>query len=336
MESVQTQIKMKTSVVIISKNNRGYLNNVLHQLFKIRNKHACEIVVVEATDEDDLALDGIKYIKIPPEKAGFGYQRNLGVKNSSGEIILFVDDDVRVTEGWYEKLLAPLSEEKNIAGVMGAVFPYKPSLIGFCEGVLGHPGGGVRLHHHTRNKIHPLSQVATLNTAIKKSYIEAVGMFDENQKYGSEDTDLTIRITKRFGHNQFRYNPDAHVYHIPRNRIDRIIPWYIRRGKADADLFLKHTTHLKYVLSTSILLKIVPFVVLSLVLGNLFIILIPFFLWYFLQLYRYRFMFHYFKYYDFGLLKRVLTFLIFPLIKFLADCMFDLGRVWRFLSSHAK
>lgn len=320
---------MNTSIVIISKNNRKDLNNILSQLLEIQNRHNFEIVVVEAINQDDLECEVIKYIKIPVEEAGFGHQRNIGVENAAGELILFVDDDVIITEGWYSKLLSSLSEEKNALAVMGSVFPLNPSLVGFCEGVLGHPGGGFRLHDHSKNKIMALSQVATLNTVFKRSALEDAGSFDKNLKYGSEDTDLSIRITKKFGKNLFRYAPEALVYHKPRNRIDKIIPWYIRRGKADADLFLKHSTHLNYLISSSILLKIIPFLLLGLIFKNLFIIIGVFLLWYLFQLRRHRFMFSYFKIYNFTKTKEVLTFLAFPLIKFLADLMFDLGRLLR-------
>jgi len=320
---------MKTSIIIISKNNRKDLNNILSQLLEIQNRHNFEIVVVEATNQDDLECQAIKYIKIPVEEAGFGHQRNIGVENSAGELILFVDDDVIISDGWYNKLLSSLSEEKNALAVMGSVFPLNPSLVGFCEGVLGHPGGGFRLHNHSKNKIIVLSQVATLNTVFKRQALEDAGSFDKNLKYGSEDTDLSIRITKKFGRDLFRYSPQALVYHKPRNRIVKIIPWYIRRGKADADLFLKHSTHLNYLISSSILLKIIPFLLLGLIFKNLFIIIGVFLLWYLFQLRRHRFMFSYFKIYNFAKAQKALTFLTFPLIKFLADLMFDLGRILR-------
>jgi len=322
---------MKISIVIISKNNRKDLNSILGQLLEIRKKHDFEIVVVEATNEEDLECEAIKYIKIPVEKAGFGSQRNIGVENSEGELVLFVDDDVILTKNWYQELTSAFSKEKNILAVMGSVFPLKPSLVGFCEGALGHPGGGFRLHHHAKNKIMTLNQVATLNTIFKRSALEEAGLFDKNLKYGAEDTDISIRISKKFGDNQFRYDPEALVYHRPRNRIDKIIPWYIRRGRADADLLLKHSTHFGYLITSSILLKITAVLLLGLILKNFLpIIAAAFLLWYLSQLYRYRFMPGYFKIYNLRTIKKVLTFLAFPLIKFLADLMFDCGRLLRF------
>lgn len=321
---------MRFSIVVISKDRHAWLLDVLRQLKEIEAKP--QIVVVEAIDNPGpLEIDGIDYVPIPTGEAGFSNQRNLGVARAQGEYVIFVDDDVRIQPGWYENLTRVVEENKDTLGVMGAVFPLNPTVIGFCEGILGHPGGGFRLHHDARGKYMPLSQVATCNTILKKSAIEGVGGFDTKNRYGSEDSDLTERITKAYGPSRFLYVPDAVVYHMPRNRFSRIIPWYIRRGKADADLFLKHTTHLKYLVSTSILLKIIPVVILSIIFQNAAILGLLFLVWYLTQLWRGRYIFSYFHLYPFGRRKQVITYLIFPLIKLTADIMFDWGRILGFL-----
>jgi len=320
---------MNISLVIISKNHRPDLSRLLQSLVELKAEAGFEIVVVEATDEDDLVCPAAKYIRIPAEKSGFGCQRNLGAKNASAEFILFVDDDVVLAPGWYSRLVSTAEAEGDSLGVMGAVFPLEPSLVGFCEGVLGHPGGGFRLHHAAQGRICPLSQVATLNTIMKKSVIEEVGGFDEQLKYGSEDSDISIRITLKYGPNKFRYDPGALVYHKPRNRIDKIIPWYIRRGKADADLVLKHPSHRRYFFSSSILLKIIPVALLSWILQTAWIMAGAFILWSSLQLIRNRFMRDYFKTAHFGRAKRALCLILFPGIKLTADLMFDVGRILR-------
>lgn len=320
---------MKVSVIVISKNHRAELGRLLQSLAELKAEFDFEIVVVEATEEDDLAYQGVKYIKIPVEKSGFGRQRNIGVKSASGELILFVDDDVVLTPGWYSRMLSTAETEARCLGVMGAVFPLQPSLVGFCEGVMGHPGGGFRLHHSSRGRIFPLSQVATVNTIIRKSVIEEVGGFDERLKYGSEDSDISIRITQKYGRDAFRYDPGALVYHLPRNRIDKIIPWYIRRGKADADLVLKHRSHRRYFFSSSILLKIIPLALLSWVLETWWIIAGAFVLWWSLQIIRNRFLRDYGNIVHFSRAKTALCGLLLPGVKFTADLMFDLGRILR-------
>ncbi len=321
---------MKYSIVVISKDRHAWLLDVLGQLKEIEAKP--QIVVVEAIDNPGpLEIDGIDYVPIPTKEAGFSNQRNLGVARAQGEYVIFVDDDVRIQPGWYENLTRVIEENSQTLGVMGAVYPMNPTIIGFCEGILGHPGGGFRLHNHARGKYLPLSQVATCNTILKKSAIEQVGGFDLEIKYGSEDSDLTARITKACGPGRFLYAPDALVYHMPRNRFCRIVPWYIRRGRSDADMVFRGTARLDYVVRTSILLKIAPAIILSIVFQSAAVLGALFLVWYFTQLWRGRYIFSYFPLYPFNRRKQVMTYLVFPLIKLTADIMFDWGRILRFL-----
>lgn len=320
---------MKFSIVIISKDNRAILTNCLEKLLEFVPSEV-EVVVESGENISDLKYP-VQHIKLPLLEAGYSNQRNIGVKNAGGDYIIFIDDDVEVTESWFYELTKEIQEPENLVGVMGAVFPGQPNIIGFCEGVLGHPGGGFRLHNFSKGKVIPLSQVATCNTIIKKSVIQNVCWFDLKNRYGSEDTDLSIRITEKFGNNAFRYVPDAVVWHYPRNNFFKIIKWYIRRGKADADLFLKHTVHTNYLISTSIILKLLPVIVLSVIFGWI-ILPVAFFVWYFLQISRTRFMFNYFHLYNFSKGKRIITFFVFPCIKLTADVMFDIGRIVKLCS----
>lgn len=318
------------SIVIISKNNRTNLNVILKSLFEnLYNFDKIEIIVVEATDtNEDLEFkERIKHIKIPLNLAGFSFQRNLGILNASSNFIIFIDDDIKVTEKWFEALVSSFKEEKF--GIMGAVFPEKENanFISFCIGVLGHPGGGFRLHYYSKGKPLELSQIATCNTLFRKDIIIDVGMFNIENKYGSEDSDLCLRIIQKYGTNRFLYVPDALVWHKTHKNLLKVIKWYVRRGKADIDLVLTDKLHIKYVFSTSLLLKFLLVFILSAVLSKPTIFWTFCFLWYIFQLYKHRYMWKYFKIYSFNFLYSIFTFFIFPTIKFIADISFDIGRI---------
>lgn len=320
----------KYSIVIISKKNREKLKRTLEVLEKnLLVRDDIEKIVVESIDSEDSLIDfGIKYIKIPISNAGFSNQRNIGIVNSSGEYIIFIDDDVEITKDWFNNLVEEFEVRKNdYVGAMGAVFPKKENanFISFCIGVLGHPGGGFRLHYDSQNKILELSQVATCNTIFKKDILLDVGMFNIENKYGSEDSDLSLRIIEKYGKNKFVYIPSALVWHDTHRNLLNMIKWYIRRGKADIDLVLVSKLHYKYVLQTSLLLKFFIFYFLSFI--NRFIFLSFCIMWYLIQLWRYRFMWKYFEIYNFGNLYKIFTFLLFPFIKFIADVSFDIGRL---------
>jgi glycosyltransferase involved in cell wall biosynthesis len=319
---------MKYSAVVISKGRHALLERSVKALREAAPD--LQIVVVEAIDEaTSLNVKNVKYIRIPAEEAAFSKQRNIGVENAEGDYIVFVDDDCEITPGWFEILKRTIDRGDDTFGVMGAVYPKDPGVVGFCEGVLGHPAGGFKLHSKAQGSVIPLTQVSTCNTIIKKSVIRDVEGFNIDNKFGSEDSDISIRITEKFGKEKFRYDPDALAYHKPRNSIGKIIPWYIRRGKSDAELFLEYPVQRKYSAMTSVSLKVLLIFILAAVFRSIYILLAAFIFWYFLQLYRHRFMVNYFKFYNFSRAKRAFTFVVFPFVKLVADLMYDLGRMIR-------
>jgi GT2 family glycosyltransferase len=323
---------MKYSFVIISKDRREWLKKVVEQVKGLRLPDS-EVIVVEVVDAPQAwPDDSIRYVPVRMSEAGFSKQRNRGVSEAQGEYIIFVDDDVEVSEDWLKELLKPIEISSDVFGVMGAVFPLKPNCIGFCEGVLGHPGGGFKLHHRAQGEMLKLNQVATCNTVIHRQTILDAGGFDERNRFGSEDTDLSIRIHKLRGEHPFRFAAKAIVYHQPRNAFNKLIPWYIRRGKADADLFLKHTTHLPYLVRTSFLLKIIIIILIAALVSLPSLVWGALIIWYLLQLNRTVFMWNYFQYYAFTPIQQLLTYVTYPWIKFTADVMFDVGRIMRWVN----
>ncbi|MEF3280990.1 MAG: glycosyltransferase [Elusimicrobiota bacterium] len=323
------------SIVIITADRHERLLNCLDKLKYFEVYKEAEVVVVDASKEFfKLNYDFVKQIRVLPQHKGFSQQRNIGVKNSSYEYIVFIDDDVEITDRWFDEFVKKaqkkLLENKEIFGAMGAVFPKEMGFISFITGVLGHPGGGFKLHAYSKGKDIFLSQVATCNTVIKKSIIEELGGFDEANRYGSEDSEFCLRVIEKFGRNRFLYMPSVFVWHYSPNKIFDYIRWYIRRGISDADLLLSHKSHLSYFLRTSFLLKVLFVLTVSLI-TNIYVFVYVFFMWYLLVLYRARFMFDYFKYYDYKAGSKVFIFIIYPFFKAISDLSFDFGRLKRIL-----
>lgn len=333
----------KYSIVIISNNRENLYNCVQNLTENIKDYNNVEIIIVEATNDDkkfqSVSQLEINHIMIPLSMSGFSYQRNIGVENSRGKYIIFIDDDIKTNTDWFKNLLSQYEEkQEDYFGVMGAVFPDKENanFISFCIGVLGHPGGGFRLHYYSKGKPLELSEVSTCNTLFRKDIIVDVGMFNLANKYGSEDTDLCLRITQKYGKNRFLYNPDAVVWHKTHKNLLKMIKWYIRRGKADIDLVFIDRLHIKYVFQTSLLFKFFLVFIFCFILLKPAIFWLFSFIWYFVQLYKYRFMWYYYKFYNFNLLYKIFTFFVFPIIKFIADISFDIGRILRCFSYYKQ
>jgi GT2 family glycosyltransferase len=322
----------KYSIIIITADRHNVLRNCIDKLFEFEINKKSDIIVVDVSRDkfNYEKINQIKYIKIDPGNKGFSNQRNIGIKNASTPYIIFIDDDVEITKNWFDIFTSKFEKyDDKIFGAMGAVFPKQSNIISFACGVLGHPGGGFRLHNFSKGNNIFLNQVATCNTILNRKIIEDVGMFDPQNKFGSEDTKFSLKIIEKYGNNKFLYISSAIVWHYSPERFFRFIKWYIRRGVSDIDLYLKHSIHLNYVIKTSIILKFLFLLLFSLI--NIKIFFAGIFVYYFYQLFKHQCMFDYFKYYSFNFTERIYIFLIFPFMKILADLMFDFGRIKRII-----
>jgi len=257
------------SIITIS-NNRKELLKTIKSVFSRKREienvvgGKWEYIVVEVSNSK-ISDFPIKHLLV--EKGGFSYQRNIGVRNSKFDVIVFIDDGMELGEGWFEKMVKPIFSGECDA-VLGAVFPsltegknfsdvYKNALA-VSQSILGFPGGGLKYYARGRTEIQSFS---TSNLAIRKKLILDVGGFDEELIFGAEDSDLSIRIKEKFPDSTFIYEPSALVFANPRKSIREISRWFVRRGKSFAYILKKHKgVKLSHLIAREIiLLKLVLF-----------------------------------------------------------------------------
>lgn len=218
------------SVVIISKDESSLdetLTDVTHQLASLDEPG--EIVVIDASSG---RLDDIRKRHEPTvrwadfqQPAGvrvsIPHQRNAGVHEAAGDIIVFTDAGCRPRPGWLERLVAPLRADDHVtAGV-------SQDLDGKVQYELPPERAGEATY---------LRESPTLNFAFRRGAFDAVGGFDESFQYGS-DVDFSWRLNDT-GY-RIRCVPDAiiqHDYGNPRRQRRRAYMY----GKARVRLYRKH------------------------------------------------------------------------------------------------
>jgi GT2 family glycosyltransferase len=155
------------------------------------------------------------------------HQRNAGVSEARGDVIVFTDAGCVPFEGWLERLVSPLLHdgEQVAAGISSA------------------PEGQEGLYDtriHAAAEQEYLSECPTLNMAFRREAFEAVGGFDESFEYGS-DIDFSWRLVA--SGRRIRSAPGAVVRHDWGSTRRQLRRAYLY-GRARARLYRKHRSRL--------------------------------------------------------------------------------------------
>ena len=128
MERIREQAPPTVSVIIPTKNRAADLEIVIENLLQ-QSTLPTELIVVDQSARKSYA----KPISIPlryihdPELSGTATARNAGMNIASGDILLFLDDDVILEKSFIEQIVAAF--EPGITGVSGIITNYtRPAL----------------------------------------------------------------------------------------------------------------------------------------------------------------------------------------------------------------
>ena len=230
---VDNSTNQSTSVVICTRDRPEQLAECLFSLQNLPQPPE-EIVVVDNAPSSDATRDlvkqmpAIKYILEP--KPGLDVARNAGIANSSGDIIAFTDDDVKIHPQWLCRLRLNFQNPEVMAMtglVMPAELETESQLIfetfwSFNRGYLP-----VIYDHHYFEKLKPFGVPvwnigAGANMAFRREAFAKVGYFDERLDMGaagcSGDSEIWYRVLAEGW--ICRYDPTAIVYHYHRKDIN--------------------------------------------------------------------------------------------------------------------
>ena len=243
------------SILIVSRDRRNELEHLVRDLHRMETSYSFEIIVVEETDHPR-PIDGVKYVPHPVANFGIPYARNLALAHASHEILVFLDDDCILHEGWLDNLLEPF-QDKSILGVQGGVtVPESTNAIGWTESVLGVPGGGIARVLRAKGDNEATIQISTLNCAYRKWIVDQVGGFERSLKITGEDYILAKQVCK---HGRCLFVPKAMVSHHARGGLIKIWHWFIRRGRAEIDVIRsgkQEMTTIWTVMRSSLMIKL--------------------------------------------------------------------------------
>lgn len=236
----------KVSVVISTFNRKEKLKCVLKPLFdQTCPKNRYEIIIVDdgSTDGTDEFLKHFQkkfpnLIYLKQQHRGPAVARNLGIKNSTGDIVFFTDDDCIVPRDWIEKFIRVYERHPEVAGVGGYLeadeYMLKTNIFAKYESYMARTAYRTDRGKYIGGFECPAG--GTCNMSYKKSVLEEVGGFDETYPVAAgEDADLKLRICLK--DHKLAYAP-IKVTHIQDYGAQRFIRQNIARGVGEA-YFLK-------------------------------------------------------------------------------------------------
>lgn len=210
------------SVIIPTLNSGDTIQNTLNSIFSNGfPRELFEVIVVDNGSQDRteeiVRKFPVRFYKCL--KRGQGPARNLGIRESKGDIICFTDSDIIVPKGWLKKISDFLETRPDVDGVGGIVL----------SPIQGHKNNIQRLvgEIYVQHQGFPSNLAKTryldykgslysANCAYRKETLEACDGFDEslwNHYYyhDSCDIDLSWRLVKMG--KRLMFNPDIKVYH---------------------------------------------------------------------------------------------------------------------------
>lgn len=118
--------RLTTSVVVVTKDRPQTLAGLLESLTR-QSLSPDEVVVVDNNSRASYAevfreyRNRLRLKTVVEPTAGIAAARNRGVRESSGEIILFTDDDCVVDPDWVRNLVEPFYRDPHIGAVGGEI-----------------------------------------------------------------------------------------------------------------------------------------------------------------------------------------------------------------------
>lgn len=214
--------KANVSVVVLTHNRKKDVVECLESLKKSLSGNNVEVVIVD-NDSQDGTADEVErqfpeytLVRSARNLGGAG-GRNLGVKNSSGQYVFFVDDDVVINKDTLPELLAAFETGERIGVVQPMVCdrsePKKIQglyyWIDLRSGRAFSAGGGETDAGQYQDVVEiPMVGCCWL---VRREVLDHVGLFDETFFIPYEDSDLSLRVKK--GGYKLVLAPRAKVFH---------------------------------------------------------------------------------------------------------------------------
>jgi GT2 family glycosyltransferase len=184
----------RASIVVPTRARLDYLEVALASISPQATAARAELIVVDDAGPSDAARAlverlGARY-EPHPHPMGLNAARNTGVERSTGELVVFVDDDVEVSDNWLPALLSGAREHPEVDVFTG---PIRPRLEGSPPRSCGREAAPI-----TSLDLGACDTPARFawgsNMAIRRSALHRIGPFDVSLEHGGDEQEWQERL----------------------------------------------------------------------------------------------------------------------------------------------
>jgi GT2 family glycosyltransferase len=184
---------LSASIVIPTRARLDYLRVALASIAAQAAGAGAELIVVDDAGPSDEARAlaerfGARY-EPHPQPLGLNVARNTGVERSGGGLVVFVDDDVEVCEGWLGALLRAAREHPEREVFTGPILARLEGTPPRSCGREGPPITALDLGPHDSHTRYAWGA----NMAIRRDALERVGPFDVSLEHGGDEQEWQER-----------------------------------------------------------------------------------------------------------------------------------------------
>ena len=229
----------RLSVLLCTRNRGDKIRNAVNSILANTFKDFELLIVDQSTDDKTQSViksysdSRIRYVRT--NTVGLARARNIAIRESKTEIVVFTDDDCICDKGWLESIMAEYSKDHSIMGVYGRVLSYGEKKAGmFCQCIIDSIERKV-----VNTPIIPYDILGHGNNmSFRKEVFRKAGLYIESLGAGTwmkggEDTDMIYRALRH--KIKFCYSPEPLVYHdnwLTTEQTRKLIYGYTMSGTA--------------------------------------------------------------------------------------------------------
>jgi glycosyltransferase involved in cell wall biosynthesis len=217
-----------TVSVVICCHDTERIADIREVLASVRRQSVRPNEIVLVVDHNEqlyrelLAQDGITRVFLNARVKGLSATRNVGVSVATSKVVAFIDDDAVAKDGWLSQLLRPFTLDPDVVAVGGKEVPswmcQRPIWwANELDWVVGGTYAGFQREAGEVRNVHGGNMAFRRSILLLEPFSRSVG--HNRNLIGGDETELCLRIRRRFPSSKIWYQPSAVIYHkVPRNR----------------------------------------------------------------------------------------------------------------------